>query len=461
MTLNVEPHARDRSSSWTEFPPLRLRGVGTADVESVQHFFRRLIWTTGLPAVKTRAYVGLESGVKEKYCYSFEKSSILNQAAIRRLDVLQRLTGEGNLRCGTLWAVSDVVSRNFNLYRDYKRRWCPKCYEEWDEDSSWEPLIWNIDLLRNCPKHSCLMEHACHGCGSHQRNVSDLNIRRMCGRCGMSLAAHPRWVGGPKITTWIDEQVGQLTEYCGTPRANFFSWDDYVSFVVELRRNAGRCGTLVRPMRMLLAQADYRARKTSRCPSLRTLLNLCAIQSISIGELLDSPRQASSPVLFSEWSSPEYMPLPPVVQAERIYLAVCQIERFIVRENISHLHPVELLLKPFLVAKIAVRDASAGLYDKYQSLYYAQDSLERLNSLGKAYRWAMDLNSARARELEPDDLAEIGNDFNVSLNDLCKVFDASFFARHFHRPNPKHGNKARLPDRFVLEWIWTRWSINQ
>jgi hypothetical protein len=131
MSVSRELHVERCSQlvpGWTQLPALALKGIGTPEVESLQHYYGRLIWTTRISTQHLRDYLNKHARVGNKHSSSFCRALVLGPAASGLLEQLQVLTGVNDLRYGTLWALSEVVSRNCSLYGAHKRRWCPECY---------------------------------------------------------------------------------------------------------------------------------------------------------------------------------------------------------------------------------------------------------------------------------------------------------------------------------------------
>ena len=160
---------------WTAIPPLELRGIGTGLVESLASYVSRVIATTGATRSGLARHLGLRSTKQMHRLGAFHaaKDPGLTEAVI---DELQRLTGQRALRCGTLWALSRIIAENSPCHSGKsRRRWCPSCYEDWDA-TSYEPLVWEIDLLICCPVHGCRLESSCPACGGEHSNSSQRQV---------------------------------------------------------------------------------------------------------------------------------------------------------------------------------------------------------------------------------------------------------------------------------------------
>lgn len=355
-------------TQWTAIPPLELRGIGTGLVESLASYVSRVIATTGATKSGLARHLGLRSTKQMHRLGAFHaaKDPRLSEAVI---DELQRLTGQHTLRCGTLWALSHILAENSPCHSGKsRRRWCPACYRNWDA-ASYEPLVWEIDLLSYCPLHGCRLESCCPACGGTQQYRSDPEERRVCCSCGKKLSIGAVWERAHPFLQWVDKQVIDLVEVSAGPHPEPLPYRVFQEFVAGLdktlrRKGAGALGALIKFY-------ACRARLRWRRVSIRSLLNLCAIQGVSVKELLAAPRAASGPLLFDKWAGLTYLPLPSARQAQKIYVAGKCLEDFLQRKP-AYLPPMSLLLGGFGVQLLAIRDVVAEAYDFYEAKYLAQ-----------------------------------------------------------------------------------------
>lgn len=449
------PVAEQYAPRWTELPPLALRGVGTSEVESLQYYFERMVLTTGAPAKCLRQYI---NSLAQGKCGSYSRFHlIVDSLAQRRIEQFERLTGVDTLRYGTLWALSDVLSPNCSMYGAHRRRWCPRCYEDWEEGRSYEPLAWNIDLLSDCPKHGCRLEYACSNCKNFQRDTSRSWRRRICRVCGSSLATGAVWRKRPPFVEWVDKQVLELVEFCATPRTQPMPWSDYVTFASGVRSNARHGERLKRSLRLLLHSVDQKARWLTSRPSIRTLINLCSLQGCSMSELLNAPREASGPLLLDFWSDLDRMPLPRAIQAQSVYVAVRCLEE-VISASLEYLPPLDLLLSPFNIRDTAVRDAFSGPYDRYEASYIAQESPSQLASLRRAYLFAVCTREAATESDRVEIITEIADISGVDLSVAARILSVSSVVRKCQSTESVQKYRSEMPVREAVEWLLGRWS---
>lgn len=458
MTDSQSSIASEIGSRWTVLPPLKLKGVGTSLVESVPSYLTRMLWTTGLPINHLARYVGERGLPGAGHAWSFHKAEALSAIAISRIQELEVLTGERQLRCGSLWALSEIVSANASVYGEYKRRWCPGCYGEWDSES-YEPLLWRIDLLGVCPKHGCRMECVCPGCGKFQRNSYDQELRRSCWSCGTSLAEGAAWSNRPEFARWIDSQILQLVEFCATPRPAPVPLSIYADFAMGLRINAKRCGRMDTVMRLILRDIDRHARRNSRRPTLRSLLNVCALQGVSVQELLCAPTQVSGPMLFDQWPGMSYLPLPSAIHAQRIYVASRYLEDFLALDP-PFFPPMNILLHCFHIQLLALRDVAAQVFDVYEEHHLRHGSQFRRARLRSAFLCARRvLNHPVRNNRNPDfrrQTKSVASLTGVSLEDAAMVLEGAKLMWETQAAERIEKYRSELPLRSALDWFLER-----
>jgi hypothetical protein len=389
--------------NWSAVPPLGLHGVGTAMVESLPSYLMRLMWTTGITSTYLVEQLCLRK-CRSLACLGSILSTKEPELTLSALEKLEGLTGRSDLRLATFWAMSHILSPSSGrIYRDGCRRWCPKCYEDWDSNS-YEPLIWGVDLLACCPVHGCSFEHQCSGCGAVQKNVVDLNRRRQCHACGAYLAKGARWKARKPFMQWVDEQVLYLAKFCATPRTQPVPYATYLEFVSGLR--VALRGTRSKSLRLLIQFYERGARFRSQKISLRSLINLCALQGVSIRELLGAPLEASRVLSFEGWAGMDYLPIPTARQAQKIYAAKKCLLDFLESGLPTYLPPMGLLLGGFGVQLLAVRDVATEAYDAYQAAYFRQARFRELKQMRRAFICAAKV-VAQARGNDSDNVFKI------------------------------------------------------
>lgn len=372
---------------WTALPPLELRGIGTGLVESLASYMGRVMATTGVTRSGLAGYLGLRSTKRMHRLSAFHtaKDPGLAEAV---MDKLQRLTGQTTLRCGTLWALSHILAENSPVHSGKsRRRWCPACYRDWGP-TSYEPLIWEIDILSYCPVHDCRLESFCPSCGSAQRYKSVPDKRRECHSCGAALSKGAVWERMHPFLQWVDKQIIDLVEFCASPYSEPLPYRVFQEFVAGLDKTLR--GKRASALGALVKFYACRTRLRGRRVAIRSLINLCAIQGVSVKELLAAPREVSGPLLFDQWAGLTYLPLPSARQAQKIYVAGKCLTDFL-KEEPTYLPPMSLLLGGFGVQLLAIRDIAAGPYDSYEARYSVQGDVVTQRLLHATYQSARNI----------------------------------------------------------------------
>lgn len=447
----------DMKMNWTVLPPIKLKGVGTSLVESVSSYVARMLWTTGVPLNHLVERVARHAITGAGSVHTFMQSEALNAVAISRIEQLELLSGEENLRCGSLWALSEIISFNTSAYGEYKRIWCPKCYGEWD-DESYEPLLWRVDLLGACPRHGCRMECVCPCCGRFQRQAYVQEQRRACWSCGTSLATGASWSKRPEFSGWIDNQIMQLIEFCATPRAAPASLSIYADFARGMHASAKSRGKKSVVMKDIIKGIERHARHNSRRPTLRSLLNVCALQGVSVQEFLSAPMETSGAMLFDQWPGMKYLPLPSAVHAQRIHAASRYLEDFLALDP-PIFPPMNLLLRCFHIQLLALRDVADDIFSTYEERYLSQGSCIRRTRLHRSLLAVMRVFADQGKkrpEIHNEQARNIARDTKVSLEDVAMVLETVKMMRETQAAERIAAYRAELPIRSALDWFLER-----
>lgn len=163
---------------WALLPPLRLRGVGSGDVESLEHYLARLAWVTEFRARSILTVAAPDHLVDRAVRATlFTATCIPTQTAAALSEGLERVTGQDNLHCGTFRNLRHILARTALGRNGGVRRWYPMCYASWGAETSYEPLLWRVEAATYCNWHGCRLVRSCSACGSRQR-TTDYSGRR-------------------------------------------------------------------------------------------------------------------------------------------------------------------------------------------------------------------------------------------------------------------------------------------
>lgn len=407
--------------TWSSLPPLQLKGVGTSRVESLEHYVLRQAWTVGVTMANMMSIVGpaiaggrrgqvMGSG---KYCGPSRDFS-------HRISTLKMLTAQDDLQCGTFWVLEDVLATYGGGRDTTRRRWCPVCYRDWDDDLSYEPLSWIVDIQAECDLHKCKLETTCSRCGADQPSSTDYQRRRRCHKCKQSLSGDGAAAAITGDEAWGQQQLASIIELCATPSQPQIPFENYVRFVKLLVDG--------HPMRRAYPNAlkaeFYRATKnlTRGRTTIRAIVNLCALQSISARDILLSPDAAASEPLLDLWFSYATLKLPVGRHAERLErCAKCFSDVLKASEKDHYVPQMKVVLRRFRLNRQLLREMHLDVYEEYKLRHEEQGPYSQRVHLNRAMDLALqmvegDADQAGSHRKLQQAAKQIGQRCNVSLD---------------------------------------------
>lgn len=295
------------SFRWSVLPPLPLRGVGTFLVESAEHYAVRLAWAAGTTLKQVCSlsppYKENSSGKVGGFARFCGPGAVYRE----RVSNLERLTGVDTIRCGTFMVLEPVLWPWGSGARARSRGWCPECYAQWDEDISWEPLIWQEITLQLCPIHSCRIVDTCQRCDGAQPFSSAYQNRRICCRCACSLGWSSAAEAPDPRSMWRTRQLEGLIQLCSTPGVAPVPEAALSRFVAtipleNLPNSRGR--QIIRDSIAKSKRAGTMVRA-----SVGSIIQLCAIHGVSARDMLLDPIGAASRPLLDNWSEEKLLEL--------------------------------------------------------------------------------------------------------------------------------------------------------
>ena len=278
-----------RNHFWSALPPIALRGVGTGLVESTMTYVLRLSDVSGVPVPSIRGQIA--KMIDRPATFSPDEPGY--DASVRALEIL---SGTDGLARGSLRWVSNVIRQRSISSEGKRRKWCPLCYLEWNDDS-FEPLVWSMDLLDHCPVHKPAIERECPFCGAEQLNGTPYAHRRGCRECNEPLGRRTDTCSHTRYRQWVEQQVMDLVELCATAGKATLPDDTFKSYLCALEQTARTMPSV--PIGLKDAFSRWKANSERvRRVELRTLINLCSLQAIPLTKvLLDPIGSAGAPVL--------------------------------------------------------------------------------------------------------------------------------------------------------------------
>lgn len=387
-----------RFKYWTPLPPLELRGIGTSRVESLTHYCSRLAWTSGITVGKLVA--GLQDSSNPNKGFSNRISAFCGPGEdyLEALSLLECTTGNYFLRHGTFWAIHDVLGRTGLNKHNSVRRWCPKCIEEWDVEQSWEPLVHHIRLVGRCRIHGCSLRDRCAKCWGKQPIVSAYNKSLRCIHCTASLHEGVSYQDATPFMDWVESEVFNLVRFCATPGER--AWiADYKWFVEQVHFETSYTKGIRRSLIKELTRVLERAK--GQRPSLRTLLNVAALQGISVVDIFQNPGVAAERPLLDMWEHYDYLPLPRSMAPDKPQRAAICLEWVLDELTGCYLPPMgAAVLLHFVVIRKVMKEAYSDLYQRYEDAYERQGSRHRRDKYQASFRLAARRVKATQRKSE-------------------------------------------------------------
>lgn len=448
-------HHSERRFSWSILPPLPLMGVGTPQVESVEHYVSRLAWTVGVSVQTLRSLSAPcdDSGARQvggasRFCGP-------GKYFRKRVENLERLTGVDTVRCGSFWVIDDVLAVT-GVGRNSKRhRWCPQCFLEWDETHSWEPLAWIVDLQLTCAVHGCDLESQCRDCGSAQYIGKGYPRRRQCQRCQSSLSGRGRNSARPAYFAWTEERLAELIQLCATPGQAPISFSAYEAFVrglVDERRYERDQPATVRAAISRVRSNAVRGRVT-----LRTLVNLCALQGISMIDMLLDPQAAASRPLIDLWAGYRSLELPNGKHAAKMAAYSQCIDEIMKRCDGLYLPSMKVIMRRMKLNRDLARELCVDAYEAYEEAYQRQGPYSTRVHIERAFLCAMEAFEAPDfNPFGPCDIRKVARRVAVASNFTLKRAQLIARAALYSRRALERA-KAKLLDLPAEQFEEGRW----
>ena len=187
----------------TRLYPLELIGIGTIYSECLTSFIIRLAEAYSVkpgilfkqeilplmisnPLLNSERYLGNtsnEGGIDKVFANNTKSFNGTGVWAASLIDIIVTLTSVENLSCSTLLKWKKVLSQR-NLLKK-QRAWCSSCFAEWKNYKSYiyEPLIWNLEIVKICPKHKKKLTTICTHCQNKNKILGWKSRVGYCSSC--------------------------------------------------------------------------------------------------------------------------------------------------------------------------------------------------------------------------------------------------------------------------------------
>ena len=129
----------------------------------------------------------------------------LHKSASSLVQALEHLTCVQGLHLLTWLPWEAVLSSQLLLRR--RRAWCPHCLSERRSKGQtiYEPLLWTLQVIKNCPIHDCALAEVCPCC---HRSLSVLSSNVRAGHCTQC----QQWLGYSGEDQWSSEYLRESSQ---------------------------------------------------------------------------------------------------------------------------------------------------------------------------------------------------------------------------------------------------------
>ncbi len=388
MPISLEKYREPAGFEWSVLPPLPINGLSGPHVESAEHYLCRLAWTVGVSGqeiCRLREPSGVASG------HNIGSSRGIcgpGPNFLRRIYRLEQLTGVDTIRCGTFAVINDAIS-NVGVNRDTtSRRWCPRCYYEWDSSTSWEPLSWLVELKSDCSLHGCLLESRCHHCGAEQPFGRNYSERRNCRKCAARLAGAGRFPARDERSRWVDGNIDSLIAMCSVPGQASIQRRAVAVYVEGLiEQFDGKCIHSYSRNAVMQARQCRKGHKIT----LRALLNLCALQGVPLVDMLQAPRSSSSPALINLLENFRAIEIEDRRHRTRVSAYEKCVRTVLDQCAEDYLPSMKFILHALRMNRELARELSVNAYEDYEAAYRAQGAYSSTIHRARAFTLALRL----------------------------------------------------------------------
>lgn len=198
--------------------PLKPMGRGTKLIESMTSYITRLAIVHSVSCSSLYRYIIVDRVIELFPCFGFGRKHLnyliphgmvpryLNGSRIEASVIaiaLETLTDQHSLKFLTTYPYTPITSKWSNHSVTGDLYWCPYCFQYWKDHNMtlYEPLIWLIKGVGQCPIHWCSLERKCPSCGSSFRYFKSVRFIGYCSKCGA-------WLGKPFDNSNMENRPG-------------------------------------------------------------------------------------------------------------------------------------------------------------------------------------------------------------------------------------------------------------
>jgi len=124
-----------------------------------------------------------QGGIDKIFANAAKSFNGMGEWTISLIQILESLTSVQNLSHLTFLNSKEVLSRR-NLLKK-QRAWCASCFTEWKntQQTIYEPLIWNLEIVKLCPRHETFLLTKCPHCDKNNKILGWKSRVGYCSSC--------------------------------------------------------------------------------------------------------------------------------------------------------------------------------------------------------------------------------------------------------------------------------------
>lgn len=291
--------------NFTLFPPVPLREDEEGNVESLDHYLSRLGGYLGMSVFAvTRLIANCPVTAGPMFRDLRNRNALIGPGPRTEgcVSSVSAATGVPDLYRGSFLNLSPALTgigfANCNNSAS-ARKWCPRCYLEWDDDYSFEPLYWAFGALTVCPIHRCQMVSRCARCGSKQNHGAKYSKRRKCRSCLQTLGSQTQVIDVDHYEDWVNLQCVLTARVASTTEAPLRAdtFDRYFQRVLARWQEGEPISGYVKAS-MLNLELRWKKGDRQLKPTMTQYLNFASFHGTSVEEILLSPESAAAEPLI-------------------------------------------------------------------------------------------------------------------------------------------------------------------
>jgi hypothetical protein len=195
---------------------------------------------------------------------------------------------------------------------------------------------------------------------------------------------------------WIETQLTGLIAVCAEPGQSPFPNNTYARFLAGLWQIAHSRERVPAALLCALLRGHIRS-SDPPTPTLRMLLNLCALQAVSAIQVLFDPAGASSAPLIDLWGTFEALPLECGMHSRQAHVFDTSLACLLRICGQGYLPPADLVLRAIGMTRERALDIRPDIYTVYQATLLEQDAYSSHADARRALIAAMRILASQAK----------------------------------------------------------------